>query len=103
MLSHCAGDGGKQSPVSGASTKETVKTIARGMPGDLGATVVTNSRVFYLPREAAGALKHPAFPAPSDIRGQNVRDKLTRVRGEISMLCLITMASAVTALERFTF
>src|ERR1700738_549970 len=28
------------------STKEAVKTIARGMPGDAGVTVVTNSRVF---------------------------------------------------------
>ncbi|MGO8912067.1 MAG: hypothetical protein ACLQDM_22445, partial [Bradyrhizobium sp.] len=31
------------------------KTIARGMPGDSGVTVVTNARVFYPPRAAAGA------------------------------------------------
>src|ERR1700726_3854727 len=43
------------SPVTGESTKETVKTIAQGMPGDPGVTVVTNSRVFYTTREAAGA------------------------------------------------
>jgi len=36
------------------SAKETVKTIARGMPGVSGVTVVTNSRVFST-REAAGA------------------------------------------------
>jgi len=29
------------SMVTGESTKETVKTIARGMPGDSGVTVVT--------------------------------------------------------------
>src|SRR5664279_1923218 len=29
------------------STKETVKTIARGMPGDSGVTVVTNACAFY--------------------------------------------------------
>jgi len=28
------------SPVTGESTKETVKTIARGMPGESGVTVV---------------------------------------------------------------
>ena len=36
------------------------------MPGETGATVVTNSCGFlFFPREAAGALKHPAFPTPS--------------------------------------
>src|SRR6202035_3099885 len=43
------------SPVTGESAKETVKTTARGMPGVSGVTVVTNSRVFYTTREAAGA------------------------------------------------
>ena len=43
------------SPVSGESTKEAVKTIARGMPDETGVTVVTNSRVLFLTREAAGA------------------------------------------------
>jgi hypothetical protein len=42
-------------PVTGESMKETVKTIARGMPGDSGVTVVTNARVYYTPRAAAGA------------------------------------------------
>src|SRR5260370_26381258 len=31
------------------------KTIARGMPGVSGVTVVTNARVYYTPRAAAGA------------------------------------------------
>src|SRR5580704_17932085 len=44
-----------KSPITGESAKETVKTIARGMPGVSGVTVVTNSRVFYSTREAAGA------------------------------------------------
>src|ERR1700728_2093761 len=43
------------SPVTGESTKETVKTIARGMPGVSGVTVVTNARVYYTTRAAAGA------------------------------------------------
>jgi len=44
-----------KSPITGESTKETVKTIARGMPGVSGVTVVTNARVYYTPRAAAGA------------------------------------------------
>jgi hypothetical protein len=46
------------------------------MPGETGATVVTNSRVFYFPREAAGALKHPAFPTPS--LGRSIHVQLGR-------------------------
>jgi hypothetical protein len=37
----------QQSPVTRESSKETVKTIAQGMPGGPGEPVVTNSRVFY--------------------------------------------------------
>jgi hypothetical protein len=50
-----ADDGGKQARSPG-SAKETVKTTARGMPGVSGVTVVTNARVYYTPRAAAGAL-----------------------------------------------
>ena len=43
--------------VTGESTKETVKTIARGMPGESGVTVVTTLVCFFhFAREAAGAL-----------------------------------------------
>ena len=46
-----------KSPVTGESTKEAVKTIARGMPGNPGEPVVTNSSCFlHFAREAAGAL-----------------------------------------------
>src|ERR1700730_6216088 len=46
---------GVNKPITGESTKETVKTIARGMPGYPGVTVVTNARVLYPTRAAAGA------------------------------------------------
>ena len=49
--------------MTGKSTKETVKTIARGMPGVFGVTVVTNARVYYTTR-GCGRTKRPAFPAP---------------------------------------
>ena len=46
----------QQSPVSGENTEETVKTIARGMPGQSGEPVVDLLVVlFYFAREAAGA------------------------------------------------
>ena len=51
---HCAGTVATK-PFTGESTKETVKTIARGMPGVSGVTVVTNACAFYTPHAAAGA------------------------------------------------
>src|SRR5437879_12331986 len=35
-------------PITGESTKETVKTIARGMPGVTGVTVVTMLECFFI-------------------------------------------------------
>jgi hypothetical protein len=62
-------DGDKKSPITGESSKETVKTIARGMPGVSGVTVVTNSRVFFYTR-GCGRTSRPAFPAPSIFWGE---------------------------------
>jgi hypothetical protein len=46
----------QKSPVTGESTKETVKTIAQGRPGQSGEPVVTTLVCFiYFAREAAGA------------------------------------------------
>jgi hypothetical protein len=59
------------------STKETVKTIARGMPGCSGVTVVTNSRVFFYTR-GCGRIERPAFPAPSELRGWDVLANLAQ-------------------------
>jgi hypothetical protein len=44
------------------------KTIARGMPGDSGVTVVTNARAFYTTRAAAGApgARHSLRPLISE-------------------------------------
>src|SRR5258705_8681692 len=46
------------------------KTIARGMPGETGVTVVTTlvCLFFYHTRDC-GCIERPAFPAPSDIKG----------------------------------
>jgi hypothetical protein len=51
------GERWQESPVTGESTKETVKTIARGMPGVSGVTVVTMLVCFFIfAHKAAGAL-----------------------------------------------
>jgi hypothetical protein len=58
----------QESPVTGESTKEAVKTIARGMPGDSGVTVVTNACAFYTTHAAAGApsARHSLRPLLSE-------------------------------------
>src|SRR4051794_7338092 len=54
----------QESPVTGKSTKETVKTIARGMPGRSGVTVVTMLVCFLFCMRGCGRIARPAFPAP---------------------------------------
>src|ERR1700737_3788736 len=60
------------SPVTGESTKETVKTIACGNAGCSGATVVT-TLVCYLhfAHEAAGAAGTPHSPRPLFSKGES--------------------------------
>src|SRR6476620_2633432 len=59
------------------------KTIARGMPGDSGVTVVTNSRVFFYTR-GCGRIERPAFPAPSDFRAKGFMHNSGVSRREIA-------------------
>src|ERR1700736_1090230 len=58
------------------------------MPGDSGVTVVTNSRVFYTTREAAGASGARHSLRPLIAVGQDVQANLARASGEIAKLCL---------------
>jgi hypothetical protein len=70
------GDGDKKEFVTGESTKETVKTIARGKPGDL-----RRNRGDYrvLPPNAHGlrVLRAPGFPRSLFF----LRDMLTQTSG----------------------
>jgi hypothetical protein len=61
------------SPVTGEITKETVKTIAWGKPDESGEPVVTNARVYYPPRAAAGASDTRLSPRPLFFEGGNSR------------------------------
>jgi hypothetical protein len=76
------------SPVTEESAKETVKTIAQGMPGDPGEPVVTNARVYYTTRAAAGApgARHSLRPLISE--SGKFRANLAHTGGEIAKLCL---------------
>jgi hypothetical protein len=66
--SHHADDGEKKARSPGR-TKELVKTIARGMPGETGVTCV----LFIFARETAGAASRPAFLASSDFEGRKIQ------------------------------
>jgi hypothetical protein len=57
------------------------------MPGVSGVTVVTNARVFYTPRAAAGASSARHSLRPLNSEGQNVRKQNSRgLRGESAKL-----------------
>src|SRR5437763_9696734 len=50
------------SPVTGKSAKETVKTTARGMPGEPGVTVVTMLVCFFILHARLRAHRAPGIP-----------------------------------------
>ena len=58
------GDGGKQARSPGRARNKPLKPLRAGMPGDPGATVVTNSCVYYFYTRGCGCNGHPAFPTP---------------------------------------
>ena len=78
------GDGGKKARLTGESTKEAVKTIARGMPGETGVTVVTTLVCsFHFACEAAGAsrARHSLRPL---MLGETVGKTRAKMCGEIA-------------------
>ena len=64
------------------------KTIARGMPGVSGVTVVTMLVCFVLFRtRGCGRVGRPAFPAPSEFSGRDVHKQNSGISGrEIAKL-----------------
>ena len=62
--SDSAGDGGKKARSPGRARNMLLKPSRAGMPGDPGATVVTNACAFYHCARGYGCIGHPAFPAP---------------------------------------
>ena len=64
------------------------KTIARGVPGRSGVTVVTMLVCFILFRtRGCGRIARPAFPAPSEFSGRDVHKQNSGISGrEIAKL-----------------
>ena len=54
-------DGGKKARSPGRARRKLLKPLRAGMPGCSGGPVVTNARVYYTPRAAAGA-SAPGIP-----------------------------------------
>src|SRR5258708_25821671 len=65
-------------PGTGGEHEASVKTSARGMPGCSGVTVVTNARVYYTPRAAAGASSARRSPRPLISESGTLIDNLAR-------------------------
>jgi hypothetical protein len=63
-----ASDGDKKARSPGRSRSKPLKPLRAGMPGDPGATVVTNARAFYTTRAAAGAPGTRHSPRPHFFR-----------------------------------
>src|ERR1700689_5279677 len=58
------GEGGNKARSPGRARRKPLKPLRAGMPGDPGATVVTNARFFYTTRAAAGASGTRHSPLP---------------------------------------
>src|SRR3981081_4260725 len=71
------------------------KTIARGVPGRSGVTVVTTLVCFLLCTRGCGRIRRPAFPAPSDDEGRTILPKLARKRAARSRSCVSDKSNVV--------
>ena len=71
-------------PVTEESPKETVKTIARGMPDESGVTVVTISCAFYFCTRGRGASSARHSLRPLNFRWLHVLQNSRRICGEIA-------------------
>ena len=58
------------------------------MPGETGVTVVTNARVFYTTRAAAGASDARHSLRPLNSEGRTFQQNSREMRGEIAKLWL---------------
>src|SRR3977135_4307843 len=74
------------------------KTIARGVPGNPGVTVVTTLVCFLLCTRGCGRIRRPAFPAPSEFRERQVYGKnRAKHRGAIAKPCPASLCLAAIA------
>ena len=89
-----AGDGDNKARSPGRARRKPLKPSRAGMPGDPGATVVTNARVYYTPRAAAGATGTRHSPRPLWAKGSCT----TRARRAAGMRrCILPSLPATNA------
>jgi hypothetical protein len=71
------GDGGKKGTRHRGEREVNRKTIAWGMPDVSGASAVNTGAHTSLPQRApgCGCIGHPAFPAPSVLKGRHISGK----------------------------
>jgi hypothetical protein len=82
-----ASDGDKKARSPGRARRKPLKPSRAGMPGDPGATVVTNARAYYQYTRGCGCNGHPAFPTPS-FWGERYRHNSGTSRRENAESCL---------------
>src|ERR1700730_12778978 len=91
----------QKSPVTGESTKETVKTIAQGRPGISGEPVVTTLVcLFQFACEAAGATGtrlslRPLFSSRAEVFAQLGRYRAAKPRRRVSVVIARSEVEAV--------
>jgi hypothetical protein len=85
------GDGDKKARSPGRARNKLLKPSRAGMPGDLGATVVTNACVLLPYTRGCGCNGHPAFPAPS-ISGRRIPAQLGRIARRDGGCACLTLA-----------
>jgi hypothetical protein len=69
----------QESPVTGESAKETVKTIAQGRPGETGEPVVTTLVCFFNSHARLRVQRAPGFPCALCFLGAEIAAQLGRV------------------------
>jgi hypothetical protein len=91
------GDGGKQARSPGRARNKPLKPLRAGMPGDPGATVVTNACAFYHCARGCGCNGHPAFPTPS-LGGSTTNNSGAIRRGNVKLyLAVFARSTRISA------
>jgi hypothetical protein len=86
-------DGGKQARSPGRARNKRLKPSRAGMPGDPGATVVTNACAFYHCARGCGCNGHPAFPTAS-LGGSFLHNSGATRRGDVKACVVSADASS---------
>jgi len=86
-------DGDKRARSPGRARRKPLAPSRAGMPGDPGATVVTNARVYYHYTRGCGCIEHPAFPTPS-LGGNHMHNPGASRRGNADVCLLSSLRGA---------